>query len=76
MYRGINKFKTDYKPRSNLVIDGNDLLSDFYSILNRYRNYFCEVSNTQDVRKREEPTADPLGIEIRSSEAETDTGKL
>jgi hypothetical protein len=36
LYNGINEFKRDYQPRSNLVKDENgDLLADFYNILNR-----------------------------------------
>jgi hypothetical protein len=36
LYRGINKFKMGYQPRTNLVKDETgDLLADSYKILNR-----------------------------------------
>jgi hypothetical protein len=38
LYRGINEFKKDYQPTSNLVKDGNgDLLADSHNTLNRRR---------------------------------------
>jgi hypothetical protein len=40
LYRGINEFKKDYQPRSNLVKGVNgDLLADSHNILNRWKNY-------------------------------------
>jgi hypothetical protein len=36
MYRGVDEFKKDYRPRNNLVKDENgDLLADSNNILNR-----------------------------------------
>jgi hypothetical protein len=41
LYRGINGFKRDYKPRNNLVKDENgDLLADSHNILTRWKNDF------------------------------------
>jgi hypothetical protein len=46
LYRGINDFKRDYQPRSNLVKDKNgDLFADSHNILNRWKNYFSQLSN-------------------------------
>jgi hypothetical protein len=43
-----------YQPKNNLVKDENgDLLADFHSILNRWKNYFSQllnVHNDSDVR--------------------------
>jgi hypothetical protein len=44
LYRGINEFKRDYQPRSNLVKDENgDLLADSHNILNRLKNFFSQL---------------------------------
>jgi hypothetical protein len=41
---GINEFKRDYQPRSNLVKNENgDLLADSHNILNRWKNYVGSV---------------------------------
>jgi hypothetical protein len=40
-FRGINKFKKGFEPRTNLVKDENGDLSDFHNILKRWKNYFC-----------------------------------
>jgi hypothetical protein len=41
LYRGINKFKMGYQPRSNSVKDETCyLLADPHNILNRWKNYF------------------------------------
>jgi hypothetical protein len=46
LYRGMNEFKKGYKPRTNFAKDerGN-LLADSYKILNRRKNYFCQLLN-------------------------------
>jgi len=45
LYRGINKFKTGYHPRTTLVKDENsDLLADSHSIL-KEKNYFRQLFN-------------------------------
>jgi len=44
LYRGINEFKKGFKPKSNLVENENDvLLADSHSILNKWKNYFCQL---------------------------------
>jgi hypothetical protein len=46
LYRGINEFKKGYQPRTNLVKDKRgDLLADSHKILNRWKNYFCQLLN-------------------------------
>jgi hypothetical protein len=45
LYRGVNEFK-GYQPRTNLVKDERgDLLMDPHKILNRWKNYFCQLLN-------------------------------
>jgi hypothetical protein len=64
LYRGINEFKRGYQPRKSLVKDENGkLLADSHNILNRWKNYFCQllnVHNASDVRQIEVHTAEPL----------------
>jgi hypothetical protein len=44
LYRGINEFKKGYQPSTNMVKEENgDLLADSHSILNRWKNYFCQL---------------------------------
>jgi hypothetical protein len=69
--RGINKFKEGYQLRTNMVKEKNsDLLADSHSILNRWKNYFCQLLNVHgvnDVRQTEIHTAEPLVPEPSSS---------
>jgi hypothetical protein len=49
-YRHINESKKGYQPRSNVIKDEDgDLLADFHTILNRLKNYFCQLLNVHDV---------------------------
>jgi hypothetical protein len=42
LYRGISDFKKGYQPRTNTLKDDKvDLLTDIYSILARWGNYFA-----------------------------------
>jgi hypothetical protein len=51
LYRGKNDFTRGYHPRSNFVKDENgDLLADSHNILNRWKNYFCQLLNVHRVR--------------------------
>jgi hypothetical protein len=44
LYRGITEFKKGYKPTTNMVKDKrSDLLADPNTILNRWKNYFCQL---------------------------------
>jgi hypothetical protein len=80
LYRGINEFKKRYQSRTNLVKDKRgDLLVDPYKILNRCKNYFCQMLNihkTGDVRQQEMHTAEPFVSEPSASEVEDAIGKL
>jgi hypothetical protein len=50
LYRGINEFKKVYQPRSNLVKDENgDLLADSNTIVNRWKSYFAQLLNVQNI---------------------------
>jgi len=44
LYRGINDFKKGYEPRTKIVKDEKvDLVTDYHSILTRWRNHFSHV---------------------------------
>jgi hypothetical protein len=55
LYNGINGFKRRYQPRTNLVRgdgDDDDLLAHLQNILNRWRNYFCQILNLHLVQMK------------------------
>jgi hypothetical protein len=53
LYRGINEFKKGYQPRTNMIkYENGDLLADSQSILNRWKNYFCQLLNLHGVRPK------------------------
>jgi hypothetical protein len=78
--RGINEFKRGYQHRSNLVKGENgDLLADSNYILNRWKNYFFQLLNVQnvsDVRQIEIHTAEPLVPDPSCLEVEIAITKL
>jgi hypothetical protein len=50
IYITINELKKGYQMRSNLVGDENsDLLLDYYSILNRWKNYSSQLLTVHSV---------------------------
>jgi hypothetical protein len=50
LYRGINEFKKCYLHRTDLLKDENrDLLAESHNILNRRKNYFCQLLNIHGV---------------------------
>jgi hypothetical protein len=57
LYRGNIGIKKGYQPRTNIVKgDKGDLVTDFHSILARWRNYFFQILNIHginDVRHTE-----------------------
>jgi hypothetical protein len=56
-----------------------DLLADSHSILNRWKNYICQLLNVHgvsDVRQTEIHTAEPLVPECSSFEVEIAIGRL
>jgi hypothetical protein len=69
-----------YQLRTNLVKDERgDLLADPHKILNRWKNYFCQLLNVHragGVRQTEMHTAEPFVPEPSASEAEVAFGKL
>jgi hypothetical protein len=80
LYRGVNEFKKGYQPRTNLVKDErSDVLAEPHNILNRWKNYFCQLLNVHGaggVRQNEMHTAEPYVPEPSSSVAEVAIGKL
>jgi hypothetical protein len=80
LYRGINEFKKGYQPRTNLVKDERgDLLADLHKILNRWKNYFCQLLNVHGaggVRQTEMHTAEPYVPEPSALESEVAMWKL
>jgi hypothetical protein len=77
---GINEFKKGYQPGTNLVKDERgDLVADPHKILNRWKNYFCQlliVHGAGGVRQTEMHTAEPSVPEPSVSEVEVAIGKL
>jgi uncharacterized protein YaaR (DUF327 family) len=50
LYRERNEFKRGYQPRSNLVkYENGDLVADSHNILNRWKNYFSQLPNVDNV---------------------------
>jgi hypothetical protein len=46
LYRGISEFKKGYQPGTNLLKDErDDLLADPHEILNKWKNYLCQLLN-------------------------------
>jgi hypothetical protein len=62
-----------------VIAENGDLLAYSHSILNRWKNYFCQLLNVHavnDVRQTEIHTAEPLVPEPSSSEVEIAIEKL
>jgi hypothetical protein len=80
LYRGVNEFKKDYQPRTNLVKDERgDLVADSHKIFNRWQNDFCQLLNvhgTCGVRQTEMHTVEPFVPKPSASETEVAIGKL
>jgi hypothetical protein len=64
IYKGFHEFKRGCQPRNNLMkAENGDLLVDFHNILKRWKNYFSQllnVNNVSDIRKIEVHMAEPL----------------
>jgi hypothetical protein len=77
LYRGINDFK---QPESNIVKEEKgDMVTDFHSILARWRTHFSQLFNVygvSDVRQTEIHTAEPPVPQPRASEVEMAIEKL
>jgi hypothetical protein len=76
----MSEFKKGHKLGTSLVEDENgDLLVDSQNILNRWRNYFCQLLNVHgvnDVGQTEMQTAEPLVSERSCSKIEIAVEKL
>jgi hypothetical protein len=80
LYWRIRYFKKCYQPRPNILKDekGN-FVTDFHSILARWRNHFSQLLNidaVNDARQTEIHTAGPLVPEPSALEVELVIGKL
>jgi hypothetical protein len=77
-YMVINEFKKGYQLRTNLEKDERgDLLAERHRILDRWKNYFCQLWNVHGaggVRQTEMHTAEPFVPEPSSSEVEIAIG--
>jgi len=78
LYRGINEFMKGYQSRTNLLkIENSDLLADSHNILNRWKNYACQLLNVHDdneVMQTEMHTAKPSELEPSCFEVEIAIG--
>jgi hypothetical protein len=46
LYKGVNELKKFYQPRTTSIKDERgDLPADHHKILNRWKNYFCQLLN-------------------------------
>jgi hypothetical protein len=74
LIRGINKFNKGYQPRTNLVKDKKgDLLLGHRNVLNRWKNYVCQLLNIHKVggvRQTAIHTAKQFVVEPSASEFE------
>jgi hypothetical protein len=77
---GINEFKKEYQPTSNIIKDENgNLLADPQNVLNRWKNLFSQVLNVRrfhDIRQMDIHTAEPLVPEPSLVGVEIAVGKL
>jgi hypothetical protein len=80
LYKDITEFKKGYQPRTNMVKDErDDLLADPHKIVNRGKNYFCQLLNVQEaggVRQTEIQKAEPFVPQPSISEVEVAIVKL
>jgi hypothetical protein len=62
-YRGINDCKNGYQPITNIAKDEKRWVTDFRSILVRWKNHFSQLLNVHgvgDVRQKKIHAAEPL----------------
>jgi hypothetical protein len=80
LYRGTNEFKKGYQHRNNWLKDERgDLLGDSHKILNRWKNYLCQLLNVYGaggVWLTEIHTAETFVPDPIASEDEVAIGKL
>jgi hypothetical protein len=80
VYRSINEFYLGYQPTANQLKDEKgDLLGYFHIILNRWKNYFCQLLKAlgaNDIRQIEIHTAEILVPEPSACKLEMTTENL
>jgi hypothetical protein len=79
LYRGTNEFKKVYQLRTNMKVEMDDLLVDLHKILNRWKNYFCQLLNVHEAdgdRQTKMHTAEPVLPESSAFGIEAATGKM
>jgi hypothetical protein len=80
LYRGINEFKNGYQSRTSFVkYENGNLLAESHGVLNRWKNYFCQLfiaHGVNDVGQTERHTAEPLVSDPFSLEDEIAIVKL
>jgi hypothetical protein len=74
MYRDISDFKSNYQPRTSMVMDEKgDLLTESHNTLTRRRNHFSQLLNVHGfnvIIQIEIHTAEPLVPEPSAFEVE------
>jgi hypothetical protein len=79
MYSGINEFKRGYQHRINIKDENGNLLADFQSVLNRWKNFFNQllyVHGVHDIRQMDIHMVEQLVAEPSLVKVETAIGKL
>ena len=80
LYRGISDFKKAYQPRTNILKDEKgDLVTDFHSILGRWKNHFSQlfyVHGISDGKQTEIHTTEQLVPELSTFEVKMAIEKL
>jgi hypothetical protein len=79
LYRGISGFQKGYQPRTNIVKEEVNLVTDCHSILARWKNHLSQLFNVHGVsyvRQTDIQTAEPLRPEPSAFEVKTATEKL
>jgi hypothetical protein len=80
LYRDITEFKKGYQPKTNLVKDERgDLLANPQKVLNRWKNYFCQLLNVQglgSIMQTEIHTAESFVPEPSAADVEVAIRKL
>jgi hypothetical protein len=77
LYTGINKFKEGYQPRNNIIkVENGNLIADFHSILNMWKNFFRQVLNVHGIHNVRQTDIVPLVPQPSLDEVEIAIGKL
>jgi hypothetical protein len=79
LYRNLTDFKKGYQPRTNIIKEKGDLVTDSQSVSARWRNHFSHLlilRGVNGVWQREIHTAEPPVPEPSAQEIEMATEKL